>query len=762
MTKFDNTRAAIHTNDMKSVRVKKVLKIVALSTFSLLLISITVASIYFFSIYNSARLKDEDITVSKINLVVNDNNGNSVEVKELLERSIDIDEASEHVKNAFVAVEDKRFYEHNGIDVIRIFGAIVADIGAGYLKEGGSTITQQLVKNTQTGDEKSIERKIKEMKLAIELEKKYDKNSILEMYLNNIYFGNGLYGIKSASEGIFGKNASELDVGESAVLAGIVKNPLKYSPLNDKKAALERRNLVLGLMLEQGLIDNEVYEEEKSQDIKTSENQINKPDISYIDEVIFEASSILGVSETEVLQNGYVIDSYLDKTLQNSAYNAVEDELTAIGDDLIDGYAITMDNDTCGITSLYSTFSYSVQTLRRRVGSTLKPFLSYIPAIEYGGYAPIDYVLDDKISFGDYSPKNYGNIYRGKISLREAVGKSSNMVALSLTNEIGLSRCMETAKSCGISFSKDDTTLPVVLGGMENGVTAIELLGAYGSIASGGKYKKPTFIKSIYKNGKKLHSNSVLKTSVFSTGSAGVMTDMLQYTASVGTAKGLRGLSCDVASKTGTDGTAEGNKNAVCCAYTPSVTAVVQLLSISEVPFDGNITGGNQPVNITKSILNVADRGEKFDFGDDVVYLDIDRLSLENDGSILLATENTPEEFRINEIFSSDTAPKDYTSLYELSDLEDFKAELCDYEVFIGFLAKSDYIYDIYCNGEYVRTVEEYDGEAEIILPVEEYGLNEYTVEYRNVYGVKRCVKKCVYVSEPIISDLQEWFRYFG
>lgn len=746
---------------MKSLRVKKVLKIVILLTFSLLLLSIIVIGGYFFSIYDSAELKDEDIAVSKINLIINDNEGKSVDVKELLERTIEIEDVSEHVKNAFVAVEDKRFFEHNGIDPIRICGAIVANIGAGYLKEGGSTITQQLVKNTQTGDEKSIERKIKEMKLAIELEKKYDKDDILEMYLNNIYFGNGLYGIKSASEGIFGKNAAELNVGESAVLAGIVKNPLKYSPLNDKETALERRNLVLKLMLEQGLIDDEVYEKEISEEIVTAEKHVDKPDIAYIDEVIAEASSTLGVSETDILQNGYVIDSYLDEKLQKVAYNAINEELSALGDDNIDGYSITMDNDTCGITSLYSSFSYSVQTLRRRVGSALKPFLSYIPAIEYGGYAPIEYVADDKISFGDYAPRNYGNIYRGKISLREAVGKSSNMVALSLTEEIGLAKCIQTAEACGISFDKEDSTLPVVLGGMKNGVTAIELLGAYGTIASGGKYKKPTFIKNIYKNGEKIHSNSALKTSVFGVGSAGVMTDMLKYTATEGTAKGLRGLSGEVASKTGTDGSDKGNKNAVCCSYTPSVTAVVQLLSLSKTPFDGNITGGNQPVTIAKSILEVVDRGEKFDFGDEIVYLDIDRLSLENDGSILLATENTPDEFKINEIFSSTKAPRDYTPLYELSDLENFSAELYDYEVFISFLAISDYVYDIYCNGNYVKTIEEQDGEAEIILPVEEFGLNEYTVEYRNVYGVKKSVSKNVYVSEPIISDLQEWFRYF-
>ncbi len=761
MTKFDNVRSNRHTKRMKSLNVKKVLKIILLSTFFLLLLSFLIASIYFFTIYNGAKLNDDDIAVSKINLIINDNCGNSVGVKESLERSIDIEEVSEHVINAFVAVEDKRFFEHNGIDPIRIGGAILADIGAGYIKEGGSTITQQLVKNTQTGDEKSLERKIKEMKLAIELEKKYDKSEILEMYLNNIYFGNGLYGIKSASEGIFGKNVSELDEGESAVLAGIVKNPLKYSPLNDKESAVKRRNLVLGLMLEQDLIDEVSYEKEISEDIVTVEKRTDRPYITYINETVTEAAELLGVTETDILQNGYVIDSYLDKNLQITSYETLNEELTSVGDENVDGYAVTMDNDTCGITSLHSSFSYSVRTLRRRAGSALKPFLSYIPAIEYGGYAPIDYVLDDKISFGDYSPKNYGDVYRGKISFREAVGKSSNMVALSLTEEIGLNRCIKTAEACGIGFNETDASLAVVLGGMKNGVTAMELLGAYGAIASGGRYKRPTFIKAIYKNGAKIHSNSVLKTAVFDAGTAGVMTDMLQYTANAGTAKALSGLKCDVASKTGTDGNESGNKNAICCAYTPSVTAVVQLLSLSEVPFDGKITGGTLPTTIAKSILSIVDRGEQFDFGDDVVYLDIDRLSLENDGSVLLATENTPEEFVINEIFSSKNAPSEYTTLYELTELDDLSVEICDYEVFISFFAIGDYIYDIYRNGQYVKTVEEYDGYSEIVLPVEEFGLNEYTVEYRNVYGVKRSVSKNVYVSEPITNDPLEWFRYF-
>ncbi|MDD4316449.1 MAG: transglycosylase domain-containing protein, partial [Clostridia bacterium] len=213
----------------------------------------------FFTVYFSARL-DNTVTYGETAIKVMDNVGEEIPSPSSVRIYIKYDEISPHIINAFVALEDKRFFKHSGIDYIRIGGALINNIKAGYIKEGGSTITQQLAKNTQLSNKKTLQRKIKEAKLARDIERKYSKEEILEIYLNAIYFGNSIYGINEACMRFFNKKPADIELYEAAILAGVVKNPGKNSPLRSPANANQRKNLVLRLMKEQGYIDAFQYE----------------------------------------------------------------------------------------------------------------------------------------------------------------------------------------------------------------------------------------------------------------------------------------------------------------------------------------------------------------------------------------------------------------------------------------------------------------------------------------------------------------------
>ena len=351
---------------------KKFLKILLVSMMVFAVVLTCGGLIAFQSITKNAVFDNTLMPKNEITTVFSDINGNNVEG--FKNSFAQYSELPDNLKNAVVAVEDKRFYKHKGVDTIRIFGAIRNNLKGGSL-EGASTITQQLVKNTHLTQEKSIKRKLNEIKIAKQLEKEYSKDDILTSYLNVSYFGGGLYGVKSAAKGIFNKNLSSLTLSECAVLAGILKNPSKYSPVASVENATKRRNVVLSLMKNQNLITDAEYNSAKNEKISVDLNAIYSNTQSYVESATFEAAGILNVSVGGVLSGGYKIETFL-----NPDYQACLTEVLGNPNFYVlnkngvraDGLSIIVDNKNMGVSAYFSTKKRNIYDFYRRSGTFKK------------------------------------------------------------------------------------------------------------------------------------------------------------------------------------------------------------------------------------------------------------------------------------------------------------------------------------------------------------------------------------------------------
>ncbi|MDR1940512.1 MAG: transglycosylase domain-containing protein, partial [Clostridiales bacterium] len=347
--------------------------------------------------------------------------------------------------NAFVAAEDKRFFEHNGIDIARIIGALKNNIKAGSLKEGASTIDQQLIKNTHLSNEKTFERKVKEIKLALELDRGYSKERIVEAYLNGLYFGCGVYGVTSAAEVFFDKTLTELTVCECAALAAVIKNPYGYSPFNNLKRLYERRDVVLSLMRKNGYIDARQEADALLERLIISDK---KPFIdacdSYAECVLEEASKITGLSAKELRLSKYTIRTYYNPDAEKILADAVNNPdylLKNKNGKTPDAFALLVDNHDGGISAFYiNSYIASIYGLRRQPGSIAKPLFVYAPAFKYGIVTPSTVIDDTAREFDGYSPGNYKNKYLGQITVRQAVKYSSNIAAVDVLSRLTVER----------------------------------------------------------------------------------------------------------------------------------------------------------------------------------------------------------------------------------------------------------------------------------------------------------------------------------
>ena len=323
--------------------------------------------------------------------------------------TIELEELPSYVPQAFISIEDKKFYSHHGLNYGRIIKAGIKNLFSGYAKEGASTITQQLIKNTHLTNEKTLTRKIQEAYLATQLEKKYSKDDILETYLNVIYFGNGAYGIESASQNYFGHSAKDLTLDESAILAGLLRSPRTYSPILNPETCINRRNLVLKNMLDDQIIDEDTYNNSITKPLKLelsqNENNLNKI-------ILDEAIKILDLSERDVSTMGFRIYTYIDTDIQNEIAQNI-----AQFDNLEHGL-IVIDNSENNVLAYIGQCD-----IYRQTGSTIKPLLCYAPAFEMGTLSPITPICDEKINFDGYSPHNASGKYLGWVSTRTAIAK---------------------------------------------------------------------------------------------------------------------------------------------------------------------------------------------------------------------------------------------------------------------------------------------------------------------------------------------------
>lgn len=668
-------------------RRKVIGKLFRLFLFIAVFVIIALTSI-FFSIYYSAKLNNENINKMSGKLIIYDISGNEIDLPASCNNYAHYKDISKHIINAFVALEDKRFYKHDGIDYIRLGGALLNNLKAGYIKEGGFTITQQLAKNTQLNNEKTLQRKIKEAKLAKDIEKRYSKEEILEMYLNAIYFGNGIYGVAQACKTFFDKKPSEIEIYEAAILAGVVKNPSKNSPLQHPENANVRKNLVLKLMKEQGYISSIEYAH--------SVNMVFNPlkEISYGDaffpyykSAISEASRLLNISEKSIIQMGLRIYTYYDPLIQQTVYDAFLSKQFET-ENPPDYSVIMLDNKSGGVLAYYATHNYSVFNLRRQPGSAIKPILVYAPALNSEKITAATVFRDKKTSFNGYQPSNYKNKYLGYADIRTAVKTSSNVIAVKVLNETGIEYSKQIASKMGLRFADGDNNLALALGGMTEGVTSLELAESYMCLANGGFHTPSTFIKSIYdRNGNLMYMNHPMFERVISSSAAFIMTDMLKDAVKSGTAKKLNGLDFDIASKTGTVGSnnSNTNKDAWSLSYTKDNTLCVWYGNIEyRENKDFTITGGAQPTMLAKYIYkNMPSKPADFDVPDSIIELRIDSLALNKFHKAMLATPNTPIEYQKSEIFDISNSPMEFSPLFTIPKtnlsvrmLEDYTAQI--------------------------------------------------------------------------------------
>ncbi|WP_077617178.1 transglycosylase domain-containing protein [Bacillus sinesaloumensis] len=526
---------------------------------------------------------------------------------------VQIKDIPEHVQQAFIAVEDTRFYKHHGIDLQAIGRAVYKDIVAGGKVEGGSTITQQLAKNVFLTNEKTFLRKTKELIIAINLEEEYSKQELLEMYLNQIYFGHGAYGIQSASKFYFNKNASDLTVEEGALLAAIPKAPSRYSPVLNPEKSIQRRDLVISLMEKRGFLQPEeaVRVQGKTVALDIQEVERDPALLTYIDMVFDEAKTRYKLSNEELLRGGYTITVPLHMEIQKTAYELFKDKKNFPGvDDNVEGAFVLLDNETGGVLASiggrhYVSRGINRVLVKRQPGSTIKPLAVYGPALEENEFEPYSMLVDKKLSYGEYEPSNYSGIYKGKISMYDAVIESANAPAVWMLDRLGIDTAKEYLTKTGITIP--DQGLSIALGGLQEGISPIAMAKAYRAFARDGKVIEPHVISKIEdRDGKVIGEAPKHETEAFSKQTAWYMTRMLEGVVDSGTAR-VGSYSGALAGKTGTTnlpGVENGIKDAWFVGFTPTVVGAIWMGYDSTNSNQYLKSGSASPTKLFKKILD--------------------------------------------------------------------------------------------------------------------------------------------------------------
>jgi penicillin-binding protein 2A len=547
---------------------------------------------YLFILISGERLLTANMDKTTINETskVYDRNNNimgELSIKKL--EPVESDEIPKLVKEAFVATEDKRFYDHQGVDIWSIGRAAVKDVMARSMVEGGSTLTQQLAKNMFLSRDKTFFRKATEVSIAMALERKFSKDEILTMYLNRIFFGHQRYGIKAASEFYFGKsNLNELELWQIATLAAMPKGPSAYNPLSNPNDSKARRGVVLQLMYEQGYITEAEMNKAKAVDYKYTPPEKDRKYQAFIDYVLREAERVTGMTEDDLNIGGFKIFTTMDAQAQTAMENAFsEDSLfeASKDDQQVQGSMVIMNHENGSLVALlggrdYQTKGYSrVTQSRRQPGSAFKPIVSYAPALESGQYSANSALSNAKQCFGNYCPGNLHG-YSSTISMTDAITKSENIPAVWLLDKIGVNTGVNFAKSVGIQLTDQDKNLAIALGGLSKGTNTLEMAQAYSAFANLGEYQQAYSIKSIEDSSNKtIYKRDKSETKrVMSEQNAYQLTQMLQNVVNDGTGRSAR-LDRPVAGKTGTvqSGIAgnSSNRDVWFVGYTPEWTAAV-------------------------------------------------------------------------------------------------------------------------------------------------------------------------------------------
>ncbi len=544
---------------------------------------------------------------------------------------------------ALVATEDRKFYKHSGVDLKGIARAIVKDIKAGEFVEGASTITQQLAKTLFLTPRKTIVRKIKEAILAFQLERRYTKDEILELYLNQVYFGRGAYGVESAAKIFFGKPVQELNLPECALVAGMPKSPSRYSPLVNPELAIKRRNTVLRQMRDIGIISDTVYQQSINAELYTDNRRSNRTKAPYFIEYV-KSSLEAELGSSRLYKRGLSVYTTLNFQLQQTAEKALADGLAALADRMQaaqimeadpQGAIISIDVTTGGILAMVggkdfdkSPFNRATMALRQP-GSAFKPFV-YAYAIEQG-FAQNKMILDAPVVYRgaqsglDWKPENFTLEYKGEMTLRHALAVSQNIPAVRLLHSLGPLPVTQFAHQLGIK-SHLASNLSLALGTSE--VTLIDLTAAYAVFPNKGQRIQPYGILEVVdRQGRVIWRTKPQKRLVMARSTAAIVTNMLEGVVKEGTGRRARILGRAVAGKTGTT---NEYKDACFVGFSPRIIAGVWVGQDQGGSLGDKETGARAALPIWIDFMKVALQNEPhlyFDIPDDVNPIRIDPLS---------------------------------------------------------------------------------------------------------------------------------------
>lgn len=686
------------------------------------------------------------LTVSRVPLDISKITDTSLEIAVFGEEGLKLDEFNAfncpratldkippHVVNAFISIEDKKFFSHKGINVPRMFKAFINNIKSMSLKEGASTITQQLIKNTHLSFEKNLPRKFNEIVLSLNLERQMSKENILENYLNVIYFGSGAYGIESASQHYFSKPVQQLSIAEGALLAGIIKSPNKYSPISRPQKAKERRNMVLFEMKKDGLISAKEFHDLAQTDLNLSLSTSKKNKLnSYSQSAIDEATELLNMTERQLAISGYKIYTYQDLDKQMKLNSLLSK--TKIDSD----YAvINIDSKSGGVLAYNGESSYKILKHPRQIGSLAKPILVYGPAINENIISPASLILDEPLTIDSYSPQNVSGTYQGYVSARQALSKSLNIPAVKTASYVGLEKISSYANKMDLPLSSKDYSYSLALGGLTYGFSVKDTFGAYTAFANAGEFSKPRFVKYITNaNGDIVYKNPETKQKVFREDSAYLVTDILKTCAKSGTARKLGDLNFDVAAKTGTVGNVKGNLDAYSVAYTTEDIVGVWMGNMDNKYI--KTAGGNQPTALAKEYLKkiyATTPPTNFEMPSSVEKVAINQFELDTNHKLVRANSLTSPLDTTYELFSRFNLPKtvDYSYFLVPPNLVGYVE---NQTAILKFTAKANCSYKLYkktgSQTTLVKTISSQAGTQEIFDPLVLKQKTEYFLEEEN------------------------------
>jgi penicillin-binding protein 1A len=573
------------------------------------------------------------------------------------------------LRQAVIAIEDRNFYQHSGVDLKGIARAIIKDILARKFVEGASTLTQQLAKTLFLTHKKTIVRKLKEAILAFQLERRYTKDEILELYLNQVYFGSGAYGVKAAAKTFFNKPVGKLTLAEAALIAGMPQSPSRLSPLINPERAVQRRDIVLKQMMRNRIISKKEFQQAANEPLRIGQSSGNHLKAPYFTRYVMDQLES-EIGSTLMYHGGLIVHTTLNYELQNAAESAVQKRLPELEERMKNNHimkpdpqaaVISLDIQTGGILAMVGGRDFSKSrynravTAKRQPGSAFKPIL-YAYAAEQG-FPQNMLIMDSPVIFpgpGDsppWEPENFTKDYMGEITLRKALAHSKNIPAVRLIEKVGAAPVVSFAYSLGIQTPLHPY-LSLALGTAET--TLLEMTSAYSVFPNQGKRIKPFAITEVQdRRGRMIYRAKPQKTIAMSGTGAAIITDMLTGVIQEGTGRKGKALRQPIAGKTGTT---NQYKDSLFIGFSPSITTGVWVGQDSAATLGAGETGAKAAMPIWIDVMKAAESKKSsrlyFDVPDETVRVWIDPVS---GGPV---PENTPGA--VNALFIKGTEPETF------------------------------------------------------------------------------------------------------